>query len=210
MKPILFCDFDGVINQFPYRWAKETDGSHNREIVHAGQVNYGFFDKDFDNKKFFTADEFAMLATHKGTFAISYSGEMIERLRKLIVDDLVHFVWLTTWRNEAVSLLNPMFGFPRNVNYLEWDNKMSDHNHVFKGFAIMDYFDAHPEQSERKMVWLDDVVTKYSANWEEYKGFVEPLDSERFKLPKNNLVLYTDEKYGLSRAQMEAVELFVK
>lgn len=210
MKPIIFCDFDGVINQFPYRWVKESDGSHDKEVEYGGHTNYGFFHKDFNDEKFFRADEFTMMPTHKGTFALSYSSEMVDRLRKLIVDDLVHFVWLTTWRAEAVSLLNPLFNFPEHVNYLEWSNKMSDHNHAFKGYAIFDYFDEHPDERERKIVWLDDVATRGYANWREGEGFGSASLEAADNLPDNRLVLLTDGLYGISRAEMNMIEEFVR
>lgn len=209
MKPILFCDFDGVINQFPYLWKQETDGSHDKVVEYGGQMNYGFFHKDFDDDKFFRADEFVMLPTHKGTFPISYSNEMVDRLRSLIVDDKVHFVWLTTWREEAVSLLNPMFDFPEHVNYLHWQRRMSDYNHAGKGHAIMDYFGSYPEQSERKMVWLDDVATRSYENWREGEGFVTASGFNQEELPADRLVLKTHDAYGISRAEMDFIEAFV-
>lgn len=209
MKPILFCDFDGVINQFPYRWEKETDGSHDKEIEHAGSTNYGFFHDDFDDDRFFRADEFVMLPTYKGTFAISWSSEMVERLRNLILEDKVDFVWLTTWREEAVSLLNPLLGFPQHVNYLYWTRKMSDYSHAGKGHAVMDYFSSYPEQAGRKMVWIDDVATRNYCNWREGDGFMENKKAEHVGFPDSKLILLTDEYYGISRAEMKAIESFV-
>lgn len=210
MKPILFCDFDGVINQFPYRWEKETDGSHDKEIEHGGRTSYGFFYDDFNDEKFFRADEFAMVSTSKGAFPISYSSEIAERIKRLIVDDVVHFVWLTTWRDEAVSLLNPLLGLPEHVNYLHWTQKMSDYNHAGKGHAIMNYFGQNPEQAERSMVWIDDVATRNYYNWRESNGFVNNNKDNHVGFPDSKLILLTDEYYGISRAEMQAIEAFVR
>lgn len=209
MKPLMFVDFDGVINQFPYRWEKESDGSHQREVTHGGYTNYGFFHNDFDGEKFFHPDEFVMLPTSKGTFAISYSSEMVSRLRSLVVNDTVEFVWLSTWREEAVSLLNPMFGFPEHVNYLYWQTKMSDYGHAGKGHALIDYFANYPEKMERRTVWIDDVATRNYFNWREGEGFIKNNQADHVGLPESKLILLTDEIYGLSRAELDAVEAFV-
>lgn len=216
MKPVLFCDFDGVINQFPFKYARETDGSHNVVLEYNGQTSYGFLREEFDNEKFFEHTNFVMLETYKGTFPISYSSEMVERLRNLILSDKVEFIWLTTWRDEAVRLLNPMFDFPDNLTFLHWQSRMSDYNHAGKSHAVMDYFEEDPTRLGRKMVWLDDVATRDFKTWDDKTGFIENKRAEMTGynssvkvFPENKLIMLTDEFFGISKAGMSAIENFV-
>lgn len=209
MKPVLFCDFDGVINQFPYTYMRETDGSHVLAVEYGGHTNYGFLKSFYNEELFFPSDEFFLLDTVKGTFPINYSNEMVDRLRKLIVEDKVEFIWLTTWRDEAVRLLNPLFGFPEHVGFLPWQQKMSDYNHAGKGHAAMDYFEDNPSFRDRGMIWLDDVATRRLETWHEDSGFVENEAAERLGFPKDKLIMLTDESFGITRAGMDAIEEFV-
>lgn len=209
MKPVLFCDFDGVINQFPYRYERETDGSHAIAVEYGGHTNYGFTREWFDGDEFFEPTDFILLETVKGTFPINYSSEMVERLRKLIVDDRIHFVWLTTWREEAVRLLNPLFGFPEHVTFLPWMQKLSDYNHGGKAHAVMDYFEEDVRRRDGKMVWLDDVATKGFETWSDTEGFFDSKATVRFGFPNESLIMVTDEFYGISRAGMNVIESFV-
>lgn len=209
MKPILFCDFDGVINQFPFRYEKETDGSHDVIIEHHEQTNYGFLWDNFDEENFFKYTDFVMLNTIKGTFPITYSKDMVNRLCKLILSDKVEFVWLTTWREEATHLLNPLFEFPESVTFIPWTQKMSDYNHAGKAHAIMNYFEEDDKRLERKMIWLDDVATRRLENWDENEGFITNTYLDTFNFPEEKLIILTDEFYGLSKKGMSTIEDFV-
>lgn len=212
MKPIIFCDFDGVLNQFPYSYSKDTDGSHAVIVEKNGHINYGFLREDFDSSHFFIPNNFTLVDSSKGVFPITYSSEMVTRLRNLIVEDVVDFVWLSTWREEAVQHINPLFNFPDHVTYLNWQQRFSDYNHAGKGHAIMDYFEEHPDQLPRKMVWLDDVATRGYVNWFADMGFQPEATYGMLsdRLPSERLVIQTNELYGISRTELDVIENFVK
>lgn len=214
MKPILFCDFDGVINQFPYLYKRVSNDFEREEFINAGlevlQVGsdvWALQRNVCDKEKFFAPDGRFVAKAENGEFLISYSSEMVERLRRLIVSDAVEFVWLTTWR-QYTDRLNEELGFPDIVSWLPWQQRMSDYNHMGKGHAISYWFEDHPEFADRKWVWLDDVATSRFSNWNEDEGFVEPsftLDN----VNSNCLILDTDDMWGLSRAQFDKIESFV-
>lgn len=209
MKPVLFCDFDGVINQFPYRYERDTDGSHDVAIEYGGMMNYGFRREWFDDSKFFEPTDFVMLDTIKDIFPIFYSSEMVERIRNLILEDKVKFVWLTTWREEAVRLLNPLFGFPEGVTFIPWMQKLSDYNHAGKAHAVMNYFEEDLSRRDGKMVWLDDVATKGFETWSDSEGFFDSKATVRFGFPDDSLVMVTNEFFGITRSGMSTIENFV-
>lgn len=214
MKPVLFCDFDGVINQFPYIYNRVMDADDRAgfeavglEIIKLGLNDWALQKQVFDDSKFFAPDGRFFAKAENGEFLINYSSEMVDRLRSLIVSDKVEFIWLTTWR-EHTAMLNEKLGFPDMVSWLPWQQRMSDYNHAGKGHAIADWFEDNPEFSDRKWVWLDDVATRSFCNWNENEGFVEPprkLEAANI----NCLILDTDDTWGISREQMNIIETFV-
>lgn len=211
MKPVIFCDVDGVVNQFPYRYERETDGSHDVAVEYGGMMNYGFRRAWFDESVHFRDTDFVMVDTVKGLFPIVYSSEMVERLRLLIFSDAVEFVWLSTWREEAVRLLNPLFGFPSSVGFLPWLDRRGDSSQNGKLNAVVDFFVQRPEFVDRKMVWLDDVATKGFETWVSGVGFVTPkVDLSDYGVNVDGLIVKTDEFFGLSREELTAVEGFVR
>lgn len=216
MKPVLFCDFDGVLNQFPYVYHRVLDEADREEFTSAGlefialgASEWALQKQSCDEDKFFAPDSRFVAKADNGEFLISYSSEMIERLRKLVVSGEVEFVWLTTWR-EHTNMLNLQFGFPEDkVSWLPWFNKRSDYSHAGKGKAIEAWFEDHPEFVDRRWVWLDDVATARFSNWNELEGFVEPgLVLENVN--GDCLILDTDEQWGLSKAELAALEGFVR
>lgn len=215
MKPVLFCDFDGVINQFPFLYERidndfdrEMFTSEGFEIITHGLNEYALRKQVCDEKVFFYSDKRFTAKAGNGEFLINYSSEMVSRLRDLIVTDKVEFVWLSTWREHTVAI-NTEFSFPEDkVSWLPWQQKMSDYTHSGKGWAVADWFEEHPEFVDRKWLWLDDVATRSYYNWNEYDGFIEPSRKLEFA-NENCLILDTDDIWGISRAQLNKIEEFV-
>lgn len=216
MKPVLFCDFDGVLNQFPYIYNRVVDDYDRAgftavglEFITIGMNEWALQRQVCDEEVFFNPDGRFVAKAGNGEFLISYSSEMIDRLRSLIIEEDIEFVWLTTWR-EHTSLLNKHLGFPEDkVSWLPWQQKMSDYNHAGKSHAISDWFEEHPEFADRRWVWLDDVATRSFCNWNEDEGFVEPARVLEVA-NKNCLIIDTDDTWGISRAQMNIIEAFIE
>lgn len=215
MRPILFCDFDGVINQFPFihqRVINDEDRAdyitEGLEIVTHGLNEYALRKQVCDEKVFFYPDSRFVAKAGNGEFIINYNSEMVSRLKGLIDSDVIEFVWLTTWREHTVQL-DEKFGFPADkVSWLQWQQKMSDYNHAGKGWAIDDWFEEHPEFNKRRWVWLDDVATRSYYNWNEYEGFIKPTRSLEHA-NHDCLVLDTDDTWGISKKQLNMIEEFV-
>ena len=215
MKPVLFCDFDGVVNQFPFLYEKvhndverEEFITEGLEVITHGLNEYALRKQVCDEQVFFVPDSRFMAKAGNGEFMINYSSEMVSRLRGLIESDEVEFVWLTTWREHTVQL-DKQFGFPEDkVTWLPWQQRMSDYNHSGKGWAIDDWFEEHSEFVERRWVWLDDIATRSYCNWNDFDGFVKP-DRKLEYASKDCLILDTDDTWGISREQLNMIESFV-
>ena len=210
-KPILFCDFDGVLNTFPYKYHRINDeferenyAADGLEILQHGANEYALQRYPIDEEQYFRADERFIAAAGNGSFIIHYSSEMVDRIRNLIDTGKIEFVWLSTWRAHTITL-NEHLNF-RNVSWLDWEQKMSDYNQVFKKVAIRDYF---TENEPRPFIWLDDVATIGSVNFpEEDDGWdANPL-FKKYDLP--SLIIKPFEQFGISRVELDAIEKFVE
>jgi len=96
MRPVVFLDFDGVLNALRYRDDKVNWQDWQREIVNDGLHDY----------------------------RITYSPTMCKRLLEL--QDRADFVWCTTWRDLANTELAPIIGFPGDWPVVDGWHEMYD------------------------------------------------------------------------------------
>jgi hypothetical protein len=221
MKPYLFLDFDGVINAFPYdrRWiGPETDGNENDlfgfELLNPKNWAYDIVEPDPTTH--FPLDTISE-ATHNGrTFRITYSAELVEALKELIVEDKVNFLWLTTWREASLTELNPMLGFPNEkADFLPWyDTTASVSNpQLGKYWGLTDFIIEEAKQKrlekDTPLIWVDDVATTgfYNLSEQEKKRRTEEARDPFFTYP--TLVIQPDDKWGISRAELALIQEMV-
>jgi hypothetical protein len=223
--PFWFCDVDGVINAIPFerKWvgtdeqAKDTFELMDRnnwalERLHPNlETNF-----ELDNEivlEFDRNDEYQGILDPKlVTLKIRYSTELITQIRDLIVDNKINFVWLTTWKRQAVTKLNPIFGFPPETPYLEWRTDGDDGQYNKIG-GILDLYDdykrTNPEETPQPFIWVDDVVTKDYVTTEKDKSrnYNNVLTSHTSNA---NLVIQTDPFWGISRDEMNRIQEFIR
>jgi hypothetical protein len=208
--PTVFCDFDGVLNVMPYDrvWVgdDEKNGAWN---------SYGIWDKNNwkvvevapDPKKHFVWDNIVDMPSENGTFTLRVSTELATRLGDLIRSGAIQFVWLTTWREEAVKLLNPLLGFPEDTPYLPWARRRSDYTHIGKFTALREFMEAIAPEERQPFIWIDDVATHDFIN--NAKKHTRSTFDFKKKLGVSSLILETDPLYGISRSEMKRIDSFL-
>jgi len=217
MKPIIFLDFDGVINAIP------------RERIYVGpepadildmypSKNWEWKDVTPDLETHFELDQITTAHTNGRDYKITYSSEVVAALRELIVEDKVQFIWLTTWREDAMSKLNPILGFPNDkTSSLQWFDTSISHTNPQMGkyYGMIDYFEKlerdNVDLDGTSIVWVDDVATI---------GFVDLTDKEKkFRIEHYaaspvllypSLVVKPDMHFGISRAELKSIQDFVE
>jgi hypothetical protein len=132
--PVWFLDIDGVINVLP----------SNRNNIK--QPHHRIWD---------TWENISIEG-----FPIIYSPELIEGINQL--SDIVNIVWLTTWRNKAVSLFAPAVGlknFPVRDSFgshiVRSGFLRTTQERWWKLNAVTEDIDTHA----RPIVWTDDLIT---------------------------------------------------
>lgn len=215
MKPILFLDFDGVINALPYKrnWiGPDGVGLYDPELNNP--KNWEYITLTPNEETHFPLDT-VKKATHRGReYTITYSAELVDALRELIVEDKVHFIWLTTWREATQTELNPMLDFPADkAGWIEWqDTNLSyDNPQLGKFWGLCDYIERREREGslekDTPLMWVDDVATIGFNNLSDYEMEYRkkhPTPLERYP----SLVLTTNADFGISRAELKSLQSF--
>ena len=215
MKPILFLDFDGVLNAFPHKfnWVGERPLNGHQGADFNDPKNWELEVLKPNVETHFELDV-NTTAEHNGhTYKITYSSELVESLRKLIVEDKIKLVWLTSWREASETKLNPMLGFPKDkVGFLAWQStSISPRNpQIGKYYGLCDYIEKREKENlidkGTPLIWVDDLATvgfaNLSPNEIKYrkKNESSPLDNYP------SLVLTPDEKWGISRKELRSIQ----
>ena len=178
--PILFLDFDDVVNHFSsrnaYRSNKSTLGYLKRLTLYIDGKDY----------------------------SVNWSAELVKKLND--AKDKYGFTWLwhTTWKSNAVKHVDPKLG-TNSDGFIDWDadggipkdapsDDVDDIRDSRKYAAMLAYVSANPAP----FVWIDDSATlKYNSD-----DFVGVLD-----VP--HLVITPDAKFGMLRHDLDAMLAFL-
>lgn len=185
MRPLIFLDFDGVINTFPDRKVLRRGG-----IGHTRWLKPGDPRRDlYDVRRAFRLDGNEQARTSRGRFRVHWSREVVGRLDALDVD--IH--WLSTWQPYAVSTLDPMLGvnWPTEIWY---DPVTDERRWTGKRRTVFDAI----RRGDRPIIWVDDEEITWTVRMQ--------VESLRPACPV--LMVSPDERIGLSRRQLALIELF--
>lgn len=230
-KPYFFCDFDGVLNVFPYE-QEYTGPKLNGMWDPAGNdpKNWKITEIEPDPTKHFVWDEETTvphISYPDKTLRLRWSSELINNIKALIESDTVTFMWLTTWNEHTVGL-NKILGFPEETPFLRWwPRGLSDYSQSGKGNYLLKHMEK-TNDTISPFIWVDDVATKsqvtelklYPELFSTEDGYwvdrlkYEDEDSYKWKgsllqrdpLP---LVLLTNEKVGIARNQWAMIEKYI-
>lgn len=203
---VAFFDIDGVLNAIPYE-----------RVLGTSSVGDGWTRIQGDPDKYFVLDKqrrvnFVDECGRNRALQFNFSSELIEKVNSLIDEGLIEFTWLTTWREQS-STAARVLGLPEGLPWVNWSPLgLTDYYQYGKGVAIEElYLDG---KESRRFIWIDDVATESRVNFpepvEREEWFVDP-DGEDDVFPKvEQLVIQTDSRFGISRAEWEAIEKFAR
>lgn len=184
-RPLLFIDFDGVINQFP------------DDKVMRRQGRTGWMRPDDPRRAAYAPDNWfrpdrreRLLVRDLGRrFVIRWNAELVARLDALDADKW----WLTTWQPET-GRLNRALGVDWPT--VQWyDPTTREGIWTGKRRTILDAL-----AQNRPIVWLDDEETTYNAGL--------AIQATPHEAPV--LGVGPDSAIGVGRPQMDLVEDFIR
>lgn len=179
-KPIIYLDFDGVINFFNsrsnYIKNKDTFGYLRRATVTVPGARGG----------------------EDTSYELNWAAELLRALSLLDVD----IIWLTTWR-EHTPILERFMQWDKPVGYNHWggggawgDSQLSGDSSK-KLEAIIEHQTFFPSP----FIWLDDEAPKhYYAN--EFMANI-------LKNTAPHLIIMPEEKYGIVKPEFAAIVDFL-
>lgn len=117
-------------------------------------------------------------------YQINTSVLLGERLQQLEVD--IH--WLTTWRDEANTLIAPLAGLPDDLPVVQWGSKIGDASIIGKTNAVSQWAEANPGHP---YIWVDDE------------------HDERYLTTDRSLVIGPNPRHGLVPEEIDLIEQWV-
>lgn len=143
-----------------------------------------------------------------GGFTITWSPDLMERINKLLADDLVEIRWLTTWREEANAHLITPFGLTEMAVcpdedlgrcQLNLDDEWSPHEGKLSSYTWWKFPAARFQHLEgRPLIWTDDDL-QFEPNATKWVAEVD-----------NVLAISPDTAVGLTPGDLDRIEAFCK
>lgn len=184
-RPLLFIDFDGVINQFPDPKVMRRQGT--TDWMRPDDPRRPLYAAD----NWFRPDRRERLLVHDlgRRFIIRWNAELVARLDALDADKR----WLSTWQPETAQL-NRALGVDWPT--VQWYDPMTREGiWTGKRRAVLDAL-----AQTRPIIWLDDEETTYNAGL--------AIQATPHEAPV--LGVGPDSAIGVGRPQMDLVEDFIR
>ena len=196
--PVVYTDFDGVLNAFPDDKVLRRGG-----VGHTGWLKDGDPRKPlYDAARAFRLDGNEQARTPVGRFRIHWSTELTGAMYHLAVDGRAELNWLSTWQPYCVNTLDPMLGWDPSVvhNTVWYDPVTMERRLTGKLSTVLSRVRVERESDDPSpIVWIDDE--------ECYSDAVEEVRAENPAAPV--LMVRPDMHIGISRRQWEIIERFV-
>lgn len=196
--PVIYTDFDGVLNAFPDDKVLRRGGVGHTEWLKDGDPRKPLYDA----KCAFRLDGNEQARTPVGRFRIHWSTELADAMYRLAVDGRAELNWLSTWQPYCVSTLDPMLGWdPRIARVVIWYDPVTMERRMTGKLATILSRVRVERRSEdpSPIVWIDDE--------ECYDDAVEEVRAEGPAAPV--LMVRPDMYIGISRRQWGLIERFV-
>lgn len=109
--PVIYTDFDGVLNAFPDDKVLRRGG-----VGHTGWMKADDARRElYSDERAFRLDGNEQARTPVGRFRIHWSTELAGAMHALAVSGRVELNWLSTWQPYCVNTLDPMLGWDPSV-----------------------------------------------------------------------------------------------
>ena len=199
-KPVIFTDFDGVLNTFP-----------DSKVLRRGGVNKVLswakpdspYAKLYDPANAFHTDGNEVAHTPEGSWRIHWSSELSDAMYRLAADVLAELYWLSTWQPYCEQQLDPLLGWdPQLVEVVTWYDPITN---AWRGTGKWQTILRHANIENRMdrpapLVWIDDdECTAQRAR---------QLEELQPKAPI--LMSRPDYRIGISRRQWKLIDTFVR
>mgnify|MGYP002521339198 FL=1 len=153
--PVIYTDFDGVLNAFP-----------DDKVLRRGGVDHAQWLKDDDPRKAlydpgraFHLDGNMQARPPVGRYRVHWSRELSDALYGLAQDGRIELDWLTTWQPYCVNVLDPMLGWdPTVVHNTVWYNPVTmEHRLTGKLSTVLSRVRVERKSVDPSpIVWIDD------------------------------------------------------
>lgn len=114
MLPLVYCDFDGVLNVFPDEKMMRRGGPKHMEWMESDDPRRTLYDPN----RIFLADMKSRVKPDHRSYGLRWSSELAGMLDKLMWDGRIEFHWLSTWQPHTV-LLDRRLGFDHALTHTE-------------------------------------------------------------------------------------------
>ena len=153
--PVVYTDFDGVLNAFP-----------DDKVLRRGGVDHAQWLKDDDPRKAlydpgraFHLDGNMQARPPVGRYRVHWSRELSDALYGLAQDGRIELDWLTTWQPYCVNVLDPMLGWDPTVvhNTVWYDPVTMEHRLTGKLSTVLSRVRVERKSVDPSpIVWIDD------------------------------------------------------
>ena len=199
-KPVVFTDFDGVLNAFP-----------DDKLLRRGGVNKVMtwakpdspYAKMYNPEKAFHLDGNAKAHTPVGSWRIHWSSELSDAMYALAVDGIVELWWLSTWQPYCSQILDPMLGWdPMLVDVITWYDPVTKWGReTGKWQTIQRRVRIECEENEpAPIVWIDDdecfEQRQMCIRDRSYRHQPSPMETDRYVRTPSRTVRHGHVRHG--------------
>lgn len=198
-RPVLYTDFDGVLNAFP-----------DKEIQDNGGVGHTQWLDDNDPRAQLYSTERAFVLTGDdivrtpcGYYRIRWSRNIAQTLHRLASEGNIELNWLTTWQPYCSRILDPLLGWDPHIEHTAiWYNPISyERRYTGKLSTVFSRVRFEATQADPSpVIWLDDE--------ECYETAADRIRALSPKAPV--LMVRPDARIGISRRQWRIIQKFIR
>lgn len=197
-QPVIYTDFDGVINAFPDEKILRRGGQTHLDWLKPGDPRAALYAPDHA----FLLDGNERVRIPQGTYRIHWSHELADKLIDCAQRHTAKLCWLSTWQ-PYTSLLNTLLGWDAQlVETVHWYDPVTGQG-LFTGkrSTVFRRVEMEKESAESApLIWIDD---------EECFDTVA-MQIESLEPAAPVLMIRPDDRIGISRRQWQLISDFLR
>lgn len=193
--PMLFIDFDGVINVFPDAKAMRRGGFQDTISIKQDHPRYRLYHPDHAYKP---SSKATVTLPGYHNIKLRWSPVLVDDLTRLVDNGSLAWTWLSTWRPYIRETLDPLLGTPP-FHISEWytGSPRTLQSHAGKYGAVHQFM---KEQPDRPVIWIDDEECEPYA----YRELTAEFPSTPL------LMIQPNDEIGISKPMMTSIKEFCK
>ncbi|WP_094636968.1 hypothetical protein [Bifidobacterium eulemuris] len=196
-RPVVYTDFDGVLNAFPDDKVLRRGGQAHLDWLKDGDPRKTLYDV----RNAFLLDRTRRVPTPMGKFRVRWSAELTDALHAMALVGDIELNWLSTWQPFTAALNETLSWGPEIVSTVNWYDPVSGQGRLTgKRRTVFCRVEAECQFADSApIVWIDDE--------ECYDSVAMQLESLNPASPV--LMVHPDDRIGISRRQWRLIERFV-